>query len=137
MGYQTLNVDASMLNEQVDLQAHLDNMMFAMKGTLEQDTAQIDLSGTVTIANPTGDQLIRVDPLLVDLPLPFYCKGSMQEPDCGPDTKKAMSIVGDLMKREGKRLLRDEAEKKLLEGLEDKIPDNLRESAKQLLNLFN
>jgi hypothetical protein len=41
------------------------------------------------------------------------------------------------MKREGKRLLRDEAEKKLLEGLEDKIPDNLRESAKQLLNLFN
>jgi hypothetical protein len=61
----------------------------------------------------------------------------MQEPDCGPDTKTAMSIVGDLMKREGKRLLRDEAEKKLLEVLEDKIPDNLRESAKQLLNLFN
>ena len=137
MGYQTLNIDASLLNEQVEMQAQLDNMMFAMKGTLEQDTAQIDLDGTVTIAKATGDQLIRVDPLLVDLPLPFYCKGSTQEPDCGPDTKKAMSIVGDLMKREGKRLLRDEAEKKLLEGLEDKIPDNLRESAKQLLNLFN
>jgi hypothetical protein len=41
------------------------------------------------------------------------------------------------MKREGKRLLRDEAEKKFREALEDKIPDNLKENAKQLLNLFN
>ena len=137
MGYQTLNVDASIFNEQVNLQANLDNVTLAMKGTLKQDTAQIDLKGTVTIAQATGDQLIRVDSLLVDLPLPFYCKGTTGEPDCGPDTKKAMSIVGDLMKREGKRLLRDEAEKKLLEGIEDKIPDNLKESAKQLLNLFN
>ena len=54
-----------------------------------------------------------------------------------PDTEKAISIAGDLMKREGKRRLRDEAERKLLESLEDKLPDNLKESAKQLLNLFN
>ena len=40
------------------------------------------------------------------------------------------------MKREGKRLLRRKAEEALLEGLEDKLPDGLKESAKQLLNLF-
>lgn len=137
MGYQALSVDASLLDEQVDLQARLDNMVFALQGTLEQDTTQIDLNGTVTITEATGDQLIRVDPLLVDLPLPFYCKGTAGEPDCGPDTEKAISIAGDLMKREGKRRLRDEAERKLLESLEDKLPDNLKESAKQLLNLFN
>ena len=137
MGYQALSVDASLLDEQVDLQARLDNMVFALQGTLKQDTTQIDLNGTVTITEATGDQLIRVDPLLVDLPLPFYCKGTAGEPDCGPDTKKAISIAGDLMKREGKRRLRDEVERKLLEGLEDKLPDNLKESAKQLLNLFN
>ena len=137
MGYQTLKVDASMLNEQVDMQGQLDNMIFALKGTLEQDTTQIALNGTVTIAKTAGNQLIRVDPLLVDLPLPFYCKGTAEEPDCGPDTKQAISIFGDLMKREGKRLLRDEAEKKLLEALEDKIPDSLKENTKQLLDLFN
>jgi hypothetical protein len=119
------------------MQGQLDNMVFALKGTLEQDTTQIDLNGTVTIAKDTGNQLIRIDPLLVDLPLPFYCRGTAVEPDCGPDTKQAISIFGDLMKREGKRLLRDEVEKKLLEALEDKIPDNLKEKAKQLLNLFN
>ena len=136
MGYQTLKVDASMIDEQVDLQANLDNMSFAMQGSIEQDTSRIDLKGTVTIAQATEDQLIRVDPVLVDLPLPFYCKGSTTEPDCGPDTEKATSIVGDLMKREGKRLLRSKAEEALLEGLEDKLPDGLKESAKQLLNLF-
>ena len=137
MGYQTLKVDASMLNEQVDMQGQLDNMIFALKGTLEQDTNQIDISGTVTIAKATQNQLIRVDPMLVDLPLPFYCKGTAEAPNCRPDTKQAISIVGELMKRKSKRLLLDEAEKKLLEALEDKIPDSLRENAKQLLNLFN
>lgn len=136
MGYQILKVDASMIDEQVALKANLDNMSFAMQGSLDQDTSRIDLNGTVTIAQASEDQLIQVDPMLVDLPLPFYCKGSTTHPDCGPDTKKASSIVGDLMKREGKRLLRKEAEEALLESLEEKLPDGLKESARQLLNLF-
>ena len=134
MGYQILKVDASMIDEQPLWKANLDNMSFAMQGSLDQDTGRIDLNGTVTIAQASEDQLIQVDLMLVD-PLAFYCKGSTTEPDCGPDTKKASSIVGDLMKREGKRLLRKEAEE-ALESLEEKLPDGLKESARQLLNLF-
>ena len=88
MGYQILKVDASMIDEQVALKANLDNMSFAIQGSLDQDTSRINLNGTVTIAQASEDQLIQVDPMLVDLPLPFYCKGSTTEPDCGPDTKR-------------------------------------------------
>ncbi|MAI10260.1 MAG: hypothetical protein CMM66_01575, partial [Rhodospirillaceae bacterium] len=79
---------------------------------------------------------VQLDPLFTDLPLPFYCQGTAAEPDCGPDTGAAMSIVGELAKRTGRRVVLEKAQKSLLEGIEEKIPEELRDGAKQLLNLF-
>ena len=136
MQYQRLLVNASLQDEQVVADANLDNLDVAMRGTLAQADSVLNLKGTLTVQRATADQLIRLDPLFTDLPLPFYCRGTAAEPDCGPDTSAAMSIVGELAKREGKRVIQEKVQESLLDGIEEKLPEELREKAEQLLNLF-
>ena len=136
MQYQRLLVNASLQDEQVVADASLDNLDVAMRGTLAHADSVLNLKGTLTVQKATADQLIRLDPLFTDLPLPFYCRGTAAEPDCGPDTSAAMSIVGELAKREGKRVILEKVQESLLDGIEKKLPQELREKAEQFLNLF-
>ena len=136
MQYQRLLVNASLRDEQVVAHASLDNLDVAMRGTLAHADSVLNIKGTLTVQKATADQLIRLDPLFTDLPLPFYCRGTAAEPDCGPDTSAAMSIVGELAKREGKRVILEKVQESLLDGIEKKLPQELREKAEQFLNLF-
>ena len=136
MQYQRLFVNASLQDEQVVAHASLDNLDVAMRGTLAHADSVLNIKGTLTVQKATADQLIRLDPLFTDLPLPFYCRGTAAEPDCGPDTSAAMSIVGELAKREGKRVILEKVQESLLDGIEKKVPQELREKAEQFLNLF-
>ena len=136
MQYQRLLVNASLQDEQVVAHASLDNLDVAMRGTLAHADSVLNIKGTLTVQKATADQLIRLDPLFTDLPLPFYCRGTAAEPDCGPDTSAAMSIVGELAKREGKRVILEKVQESLLDGIEKKLPQELREKAEQFLNLF-
>ena len=136
MQYQRLLVNASLQDEQVVAHASLDNLDVAMRGTLAHADSVLNIKGTLTVQKATADQLIQLDPLFTDLPLPFYCRGTAAEPDCGPDTSAAMSIVGELAKREGKRVILEKVQESLLDGIEKKLPQELREKAEQFLNLF-
>lgn len=116
-----------------------------MKGTPAQRTTQMDLAGTLTIAQASAGQLIRLSSRLTDLPFPFYCKGTTAKPDCGTDAKAAGPIGKELIKRAGQRQLTEKIKDAIPGVLKDKLPDALKENvpdsqkdgAKQLLNLFN
>ena len=136
MQYQRLLITASLQDERVVADANLDNLDVAMRGTLAQADSVLNLKGTLTVQRATADQLIRLDPLFTGLPLPFYCRGTAAEPDCGPDTSAAMSIVGELAKREGKRVIQEKVQESLLDVIEEKLPEAFREKVEQLLNLF-
>jgi hypothetical protein len=136
MQYQSLLVNASLQDEQVIAEANLDNLHVAMRGTLAQVDGALNLEGALTVERGNADQLVKLDPLFTDLPLPFYCQGTVAEPDCGLDTSAAVSIVGELAKRAGRRVAREKVQESLLDGIEEKIPKELRDGAKQLLNLF-
>ena len=136
MQYQSLLVNASLQDEQVIADANLDNLHVAMRGTLAQADGALNLEGALTVERADADQLVKLDPLFTDLPLPFYCQGTVAEPDCGLDTSAAVSIVGELAKRAGRRVVLEKAQDSLLDGIEEKIPKELRDGAKQLLNLF-
>ena len=136
MQYQRLLVNASLQDEQVVAHASLDNLDVAMRGTLAHADSVLNIKGTLTVQKATADQLIRLDPLFTDLPLPFYCRGTAAEPDCGPETSAAMFLVGELAKREGKRVILEKVQESLLDGIEKKLPQELREKAEQFLNLF-
>jgi hypothetical protein len=136
MQYQSLLVNASLQDEQVIAEANLDNLHVAMRGTLAQVDGALNLEGALTVERGNADQLVKLDPLFTDLPLPFYCQGTVAEPDCGLDTSAAVFIVGELAKRAGRRVAREKVQESLLDGIEEKIPKELRDGAKQLLNLF-
>ena len=136
MQYQSLLVNASLQDEQVIAEANLDNLHVAMRGTLAKAGGALNLDGALTVKRANADQLVQLDPLFTDLHLPFYCQGTMAEPDCGPDTSAAASIVSRLAKRAGRRVVREKFEESLLDDIEEKIPEELRDGAKQLLNLL-
>ena len=71
MQYQRLLVNASLQDEQVVAHASLDNLDVAMRGTLAHADSVLNIKGTLTVQKATADQLIRLDPLFTDLPLPF------------------------------------------------------------------
>ena len=85
MQYQSLLVNASLQDEQVIAEANLDNLHVAMRGTLARVDGALNLEGALTVERANSDQLVQLDPLFTDLPLPFYCQGTLAEPDCGPD----------------------------------------------------
>ena len=52
--YQSLEVDAWLQDEQANVDANIDNLKVAMKGTLTQRTNEMDLAGTLTIARASA-----------------------------------------------------------------------------------
>ena len=74
MQYQRLLVNASLQDEQVVAHASLDNFDVAMRGTLAHADSVLNIKGTLTVQKATADQLIQLDPLFTDLPLPFYVR---------------------------------------------------------------
>ena len=44
--------------------------------------------------------------------------------------------MGELAKREGKRVIQEKVEESLLGVIEEKLPEEFREKVEQLLNLF-
>ena len=107
-----------------------------MRGTLAQADGALNLEGALTVEQASADQLVQLDPLFTDLPLPFYCQGTLAEPNCSPDTSAAVSIVSELAKRAGRRVVREKFQESLLDDIEEIVPEELRDGAKQLLNLF-
>ena len=136
MRYQNLAVTGSLQNEQTTLDANIDNLRVTMAGIMKQSSGELDLKGNLTIREAKENDAISVGPALTDLPLPFYCEGAAGSPDCGPDKDAALSVAKDLIKKETKRFVEEKIQGPLLEELEDKLPEEFREGAKQLLNLF-
>lgn len=131
MQYQQLAVNGSLQNGRVNLYGTLDNLAVAMAGTLEQSTGELDLSGDLTIAEAGPEHLISVGNAIVDLPLPFNCRGKASSPDCAPDLDAATSLAKELVKRR----VQDEVESTVIDEIKKKLPEEFREAAKQLLQL--
>ena len=68
----------------------------------------------------------------MDAAIPFDCKSKLAEPDCKPNTE----AVGKMLLQVLKNSQQDKVKEKLDEVIEEKVPEQLRDAAKQLLNLF-
>lgn len=64
--------------------------------------------------------------------IPFDCEGQLAEPSCKPNTK----AIGKMLVQILKNSQQDKVKKKISDAIEEKVPDQLKDAAKQLLNLF-
>lgn len=112
-----------------DLRFTIDNLKLAATGLLNAVTGAMDLRATVTIdKHPTLD-VLKLSDDLYGLPIPLRCQGTMEEPSCGLDTAAAQATLRDYATGRA----RGEATVKLNEAIDEKVPEEYRESARGLL----
>lgn len=73
-----------------------------------------------------------INPRLVDMPIPFRCRGTLDDPTCRIDSAESKRLVA--------KVLRDAASEELLTELdatiEEKVPEEFREVTRSLLDLL-
>ena len=110
----------------------LDNLRASAAGPVQFLEDNLSLIGEAVVQTPQRGQQIKLAPVLLNAPIPFNCEGKLAEPSCKPDT----SAVGKLLVQVVKNTQQDKVKEKLDQVIKEQVPEQFREAAKQLLNLF-
>ncbi len=110
----------------------LDNLRASAAGPVQFLEDNLSLIGEAVVQTPQPGQQIKLAPVLLNAPIPFNCEGKLAEPSCKPDT----NAVGKLLVQVVKNTQQDKVKEKLDKVIEEQVPEQFREAAKQLLNLF-
>lgn len=129
LGYEALGGQWQMRGTQQDLSFTMDNVAIAGQGLLNALTGALDMRTSITInRHPTLD-LLPINDDLYGLAIPMRCTGTMDAPDCGLDTEAAKKSLAGLAAAKA----RGKVDEKLSEAIEDKVPEEYRETAKEAL----
>ncbi|MDB0050038.1 hypothetical protein N9F31_01135 [Pseudomonadales bacterium] len=130
--YNNLTAAWTIQGEANTLIVDLDNLQANASGSIAFLDDNLSLTGEAVVQTPKAGQQIKLTPVLMDAAIPFDCKGKLAEPECKPNTE----AVGKMLLQILKNSQQDKVKEKLDEVIEEKVPEQLREAAKQLLNLF-
>ena len=130
--YNNLTVAWTIQGEANTLVVALDNLQAKASGSIQFLTGNLSLSGEALIHTPKPGQQIRLTPILLDTAIPFNCEGKLDEPACKPNTK----AVGKMLIQILKNSQQGKVKEKLDKVIEEQVPEQFKDAAKQLLNLF-
>ena len=118
--------------EQHTLDFALDNLTVLGEGTYNIMADTLDMDASLTFDDNPEYSRFDVNPLLVGLPIPAECRGSLAEPNCRLDESQAMKNVG-------RALAQDEGalKSKLEEKIEEEVPEQYRDAARTLLDILS
>ena len=111
----------------------LDNLTAAVAGVYDPVTDALDMQMDIVFEDNPGMHSFDVNPLLVGLPLPLRCTGTLEEPKCAVDSAAAQRIVASALTSEKGSELRDKIEEKI----DEQVPEEFRDAAKNLLDIFS
>ena len=118
--------------ENQDLQFAIDHMTVEARGKYNYENDQLDMLGYITVATPKEGSPFKINPLLVDTPIPVRCVGPSADPSCRVDPKAAQKIVAQALTGDSDSGLR----RKLDEKIEEKVPEEYKDLARGLLDLL-
>ena len=130
--YNNLTAAWKIQGEANTLVVDLDNLQATASGPIQFLNNNLSLSGEAVINAPKPGQQIRLAAILLDKAIPFNCEGKLDEPACKPNTK----AVGKIMIQILKKSQQGKVKEKLDIVIEEQVPEQFKEAAKQLLNLF-
>ena len=114
------------------LRIEMDNLVVEAKGQHHFLPDILDLAATVTLNDdPTLPQLAP-NPILVDLPIPLRCKGTLAQPNCALDGPAAGRLLKDLLQG-GQGSPQRERLNAVIDGW---VPAEHQEAARALLQLL-
>ncbi|MCB1686106.1 MAG: AsmA family protein [Pseudomonadales bacterium] len=110
----------------------LDNLTAKLNGDYDPLTDALDMTARVQFSTLPDIRGFDVNPLLRDLPIPVNCRGTLEVPDCAIDPKASREIVASVLAGEKG----DEARAEINRQIDEKVPEEYRETARGLLDLL-
>ena len=114
------------------LKLTIDNVSLEASGTYSDTTKTFDLLGNITFKDPVQDNGLKINRLLMGIPLPFQCKGTVFESACEFDSKGAKKLLANALRQGDDSALRQKLETKINEN----VPEAYRETARGILDLL-
>ncbi len=111
----------------------LDNLTVMADGTYDLVSDALDMKASLTFGEDPAYSRFDVNPLLVGLPIPAQCRGSLAQPTCRLDDAQALKNVSRaLTSGEGSAL-----KSKLSEKIDEEVPEQYRDAARTLLDILS
>ncbi len=132
LDYQRFVGDWRIEQQHHTLDFALDNLTVSAEGDYIVKDDRLDMLAELTFEEDPEFSSLDVNPLLVGLPIPVRCRGSLENPTCRVDDNAAKRIVASAFQaKEGTEL-----RTKLDEAIDEKVPEEYRDAARSLLDLL-
>lgn len=125
LDYSKLAGDWKVNGNQQNFDFALDNLSITATGTADAITDKLDMRAELTFNDDPDLHSFDMPKALQGIPIPVRCVGTMTEPDCGLDRTATQKLVTSV--------LRGQAGSRLQEVIADKVPDEYKEVANDLL----
>ncbi len=107
----------------------LENVKLAATGTLDPLAETLDMRGSITVEEHAALETFKINPALYGVPIPVRCQGTFGDPTCSLDRQAAQKTLTTIASRQ----VRERVDEKVGEALEDKVPEEYRETAREAL----
>jgi len=110
----------------------LDNLAAAIAGSYDPIADVMDMQIDIVFEDTPDQHSFDVSPLLLNLPIPLRCRGTLAAPQCAIDQQAAQRVVAAALANDQGGALRSRIEQKI----DEDVPEQYRDAAKGLLDLF-
>ena len=110
----------------------LDNLTAAVNGTYDPLVDALDMDVEFLFQDNPGMHSFDVNPVLVGLAIPLTCSGTLEAPKCGVNPEATRNLVAAVLTSEQG----SEAREKIDKAIDEKVPEEYRETARGLLDML-
>ena len=110
----------------------LDHLAISGEGEIDYNTNVVEMLANVTLRQAPEGSPYKVNSILQDTPLPFRCRGVVNDVKCKLDKDATKSLVARALSGDDDTGLR----RKLEQKIEDDVPEEYRETARSLLDIL-
>lgn len=129
LAYEQFNGDWKVNGKTHDLNFTLDNLLITAAGDYDPTSGSLDMRGALQINQHPTLNALDINPDLYGLAIPIRCRGTATEPACSLDRDNAQKVLAQLAANKA----RGKVSEKLDKALEDKVPEEYRETAREAL----
>ncbi len=117
-------------NHQLDLA--FDNLTAAVNGDYDPLTDVLDMDVEFLFEDNPDMHSFDVNPVLVGLPIPMKCTGTLEAPQCGVTQEATQNFIAAVLTSEQG----SKARERIDEVIEENVPEEYRETARGLLDIL-
>ena len=130
--YERMTGDWQIDGKKHVLKLALDNLTAAINGTYDPQSDDLDMKFDVIFEDNPGMHSFDVNPRLLNVPIPFRCRGTLEDPTCGIDSDASKRLVATVLRDAVDQEVRTELDARI----EEDVPEEYREAARSLLDLL-